>query len=150
MNLEPILQEYSIYATLTGILGGFAIAAVMQLVESERRSKLVTALTIIFSTATFMFLLALLVFVVSYAVITETSTSITASMFTQLSLLGALALYDTFAAVFVLLTGIGLAGWVRSKATGVITTVLASVFSCLSLLALIWAFQILGSVPITG
>jgi len=150
MNLDPVLQEYSIYATLTGILGGFAVAAVMQLVESERRGKLVTALTIIFSIATFMFLLALLVFVVSYAVITETYTTITDEMFTQLSFLAALALYDTFGAVFVLLAGIGLAGWVRSKATGIVTTILAAVFMCMSLSALIWVFQILGSAATTG
>ncbi len=81
---------------LVGILGGFAFAAVIQLVAIA---------TILFSIATFMFLLALLAFVLSYAVVTETNT-----IFYAPGSLGAYALFDTYGAVFVLLFGIGLAG----------------------------------------
>jgi uncharacterized membrane protein len=139
MTVDLVLQENGIFATLVGILGGFSFAAVMQLIESPRKGKLATALTILFSLVTFMFLLALLVFVVTYAVVAETNQT-----FTELATLGAYALFDTYAAIFLLLAGIGLAGWVRSKATGIVTTIFALIFMCLSLLALFWLFQVLG------
>jgi len=128
------------YATLVGILGGFAFAAVIQLIAMEKKGKLITATTILFSIATFMFLLALLAFVLSYAVVAETNTT-----FYALGMLGAYALFDTYGAVFVLLTGIGLAGWIRSKATGIATTILALIFSCLSGATIVFAFNVLGT-----
>ena len=119
MTVDLILQENGMYATLVGILGGFAFSAVVQLISMEKKGKLITAATILFSIATFMFLLALLAFVLSYAVVAEANTTLYA-----LGTLGAYALFDTYGAVFVLLTGIGLAGWIRSKATGIATTIL--------------------------
>jgi hypothetical protein len=138
MTVDLVLQENGIFGTLVGILGGFAFAAVMQLVESQKKEKLVTTLTILFSLAAFMFLLALLVFVVTYAVVAETN-----QLFPDLATLGAYALLDTYAAVFILLASVGLAGWIRSTATGITTTVLALIFMCLSLMALIWLFKVL-------
>jgi|GEM_PF-6003034 len=90
----------------------------------EKKGKLITAAAILFSIATFMFLLALLAFVLGYAVVAETNTT-----FYALGTLGAYALFDTYGAVFVLLSGIGLAGWIRSKATGI--AILALIFTCL-------------------
>ncbi len=145
MTVDLVLQEYGMYATLVGILGGFSFAALMQLIESSKKGKLVTALTILFSLATFMFLLALLVFVVTYAVVAESN-----RLFPELATLGAYALFDTYAAVFILLASVGLAGWIRSKAMGIITTVLATIFICLSLMALIWLFQVLGLAMMYG
>ena len=88
-----------------GILGGLAFAAVVQLIAMKKKGELITAVTILFSMATFMFLLALLAFVLGYAVVAETNTT-----FSALGTLGAYALFDTYGAVFVLLSGIGLAG----------------------------------------
>lgn len=101
------------YATLVGILGGFAFTAVIQFIAVEKKGKFITAATVLFSIATFIFLLALLAFVLSYAVVAETNTT-----FYALGTLGAYALFDTYGVVFVLLFGIGLAGWIRSKQPG--------------------------------
>ncbi len=141
MIVDLVLQENGMYATLVGILGGFAFAAVVQLIAMEKKGKLITAATILFSIATFMFLLALLVFVLSYAVVAETNT-----LFYALGTLGAYALFDTYGAVFVLLAGIGLAGWIRSRATGIATTILALIFSCLSGATIVYVFSVLGTV----
>ncbi len=141
MIVDLVLQENGMYATLVGILGGFAFAAVIQLIAMEKKGKLITATAILFSIATFMFLLALLAFVLIYAVVAETNTT-----FYALGTLGAYALFDTYGAVFVLLAGIGLAGWIRSKATGIATTILALIFSCLSGATIVYAFSILGTV----
>ncbi len=140
MIVDNVLQENGMYATLVGILGGFAFSAVVQLISQEKKGKLITASTIIFSIATFMFLLALLAFVLIYAVVAETNTT-----FTTLGMLGVYALLDTYGAIFVLLAGIGLAGWMRSKATGVATTILAIIFSCLSAATIFYAFSVLGT-----
>ena len=102
MIVDLVLQENGMYATLVGILGGFAFAAVIQLIAMEKKGKLITATAILFSIATFMFLLALLAFVLIYAVVAETNTT-----FYALGTLGAYALFDTYGAVFVLLAGIG-------------------------------------------
>lgn len=141
MNVDLVLQENGMYATLVDILGGFAFAAVVQLIVMEKKGKLITAATILFSIATFMFLLALLVFVLSYTVVAETNLT-----FYAFRNFGAYALFDTYGAAFVLLTGIGLAGWIRSKATGIATTSLALIFSCLSGATIIFAFNVLGTV----
>ncbi len=141
MIIDNVLQENGMYATLVGILGGFAFAAVVQFIAMEKKGKLITAATILFSIATFMFLLALLAFVLIYAVVAETNTT-----FYALGLLGVYALFDTYGAIFVLLAGIGLAGWIRSKPTGIATTVLALIFSCLSGATIVYAFSVLGTV----
>ena len=141
MIVDNVLQENGMYATLVGILGGFAFAAVVQFVAMEKKGKLITATTILFSVATFMFLLALLAFVLIYAVVAETNTT-----FYALGMLGVYSLFDTYGAIFVLLAGIGLAGWIRSKPTGIATTVLAVIFSCLSGATIVYAFSVLGTV----
>jgi len=141
MTVDLVLQENGIYATLVGILGGFAFATLMQLIEMEKKGKVVTATTILFAIATFMFLLALLAFVLVYAVVAETNMT-----FHNLGTLGAYALFDTYGAIFVLLAAIGLAGWIRSKAAGIATTILALIFSCLSGAVFIYVFKVLASV----
>ena len=144
MTVDLVLQENGIYATLAGILGGFAFATLITLFEMEKKGKLITATTILFAIATFMFLLALLAFVLIYAVVAETNMT-----FYNLGTLGAYALFDAYGAIFVLLAGIGLAGWIHSKATGVATTILTLVFSCLSGVVIIYVFKVLASVAIT-
>jgi len=140
MIVDLVLQENGMYATLVGILGGFAFAAVVQFIAMEKKGNLITSATVLFSIATFMFLLALLAFVLIYAVVAETNMT-----FYALGILGVYALFDTYGAIFVLLAGIGLAGWIRSKATGIATTILALIFSCLSGATIVYAFNVLGT-----
>lgn len=125
--MDNALQEISQLATLAGLLGGFGFTAIIQLLSIERKGRLVTATIIVFSTATLMFLLALLMFVLTFSAATELG-EITES----LGRLGTNGLLISFAAIFILEAGIGLAGWIRSKATGIVTTILAAVTVCLT------------------
>ncbi len=127
MTLDNYLQETAALATLAGILAGFAISAVVQFLATERESKLITASIVIFSAATLMFLYALLVFILLFAAAAEQNT-----IPTQLENLGNYALLVIFAAVYIFLSGIGLAGWIRSRIAGVITTTLALITACLT------------------
>ncbi|MGC8856771.1 MAG: hypothetical protein ACP5QU_08235 [Anaerolineae bacterium] len=132
MTLDNYLQETAALATLAGILSGFAFSAVVQFLATERESKLITAAIVVFSAATLMFLYALLVFILLFAAAAEQN-----SIPTQLEYLGNYALLVIFAAVYIFLSGIGLAGWIRSRLAGAITTTLALITACLTSLAIL-------------
>lgn len=125
--MENVLQELSQLATLAGLLGGFGFTAVIQLLSMERKGKVVTATILIFSIATLMFLLALLMFILTFSAVVELN-----ALPETLTNLGTYGLLIALIAVFVLETGIGLAGWIRSKATGLATTILAIIVMCLT------------------
>ena len=132
MTLDSYLQETGALATLAGILAGFAISAVIQLLSTDKPGKLATATIITFSASTMMFLFSLIVFVLLFAAAAETNT-----VQTQLDGLGNCALLVIFGAVFLFLTSLALAGWIRSKETGIATTVLALITMCLTGLAIV-------------
>jgi hypothetical protein len=131
MTLDNYLQETAALATLAGILAGFAISAVIQLLSTDKQGKLMTATIITFSVSTVMFLYSLIVFVLVFAAGAEMN-----AVPTQAEGLGNSALLVVFGAVFCFLAGIGLAGWTRSKSTGIATTVLALITMCLTGIAI--------------
>ena len=118
-------------ATLTGILGGFAFAAVLQLVSNENESKLYTATIITFSLSTVMLLYSLIVFVLLFAAAAELNI-----VPIDLDGLGTSALIVVVGAVLIFLVGIAMTGWIRSKTAGIITTALAIITTCMVLIAL--------------
>jgi hypothetical protein len=136
MTVENYLAEAGAIATLAGILAGFAISAVIQLLSTNTEGKLVTATIVTFSASTVMFLYPLIVFVLVFAATAEQNRIIE-----QLDVLGTIALLVLFAAVFVFMAGIGLAGWIRSRATGILTTAFAVITMCLTSIAI---FQVLS------
>ena len=127
MTLESYLQEAGALATLAGILAGFAISAVVQLLSTDKQGKLTTATIVTFSASTVMFLYSLIVFVLLFAAAAERNI-----IPAELDNLGNYALLVIFGAVFVFLAGIGLAGWIRSKAAGIATTIFALITMCLT------------------
>ena len=127
MTLDNYLQEAGALATLAGILAGFAISAVVQLLSTDKPGKLITATIITFSASTVMLLYSLIVFVLLFAAAAEQN-----AIPTKLESLGTYALLIIFGAVFVFLAGIGLAGWIRSKAAGIATTIFALITMCLT------------------
>ena len=137
MTLDSYLQETAALATLAGILAGFAISAVIQLLSTDKPGKIATATIITFSASTMMFLYSLIVFVLLFAAAAETNT-----IPTQLDGLGNSALLVILGAVFLFLTGLALAGWIRSKATGIATTVLALITMCLTGIAIVSVFSV--------
>ncbi len=132
MTLDSYLQEAGALATLAGILAGFAISAVVQLLSSDKQGKLTTVTIVVFSASTVMFLYSLLVFVLLFAAAAEQN-----AVPAKLDNLGTYALLVVFGAVFVFLAGIGLTGWIRSKAAGVATTILALITMCLTSVAIV-------------
>jgi hypothetical protein len=131
MDIGNLLQEYNQIATLVGILAGFAFSAVIQLISTDKPGKITTAAIIVFSISTTMFLFALFAFVLGAAAIAELNREIT-------ELEGWLGY--TFAVAYLglnlFLVGVGLTGWIRSRITGIITTVFALITFCM----IAWVF----------
>jgi hypothetical protein len=73
-----------------------------------------------------MFLYSLIVAVLSFSAAAELNT-----IPTELDNLNVGALLTMFAAIYIFVAGIGLAGWIRSRIAGILTTVLAVISTCL-------------------
>lgn len=126
MSVDNYLQEAGAIATLAGILAGFGISAVIQLLATDRRDRVITATIVIFAASTVMFLYSLIVSVLSFAAAAELNK--VPSGLDGINISGLLVL---FGAVYVFLAGIGTSGWIRSKVAGIFTTVFALISSCL-------------------
>jgi len=131
MTVENYLAEAGALATLAGLLAGFCVSAVIQFLTMENKSKLVTAAIITFSTSTVMFLYSLIVSIMLFAAAAELY-----RIPTEREGLSIWAFLVLVGAIFVFLGGIGLAGWIRSRAAGIITTVLAVIGMCFTASAL--------------
>jgi hypothetical protein len=126
MTLENYLQETGAFATLTGIMAGFALSAVIQLLTANIKGRLTTAAIVVFAASTVMFLYTLVVSVMSFAAAAELN-----EVPVGLDNLNIGALLIMFAAFFVFLTGIGISGWIRSRVTGILTSLFAGISMCL-------------------
>jgi len=131
MTVENYLQETGAFATLAGILGGFAFSAVVQLLTNDNKSKLYTSTIVVFSASTVMFLYSLVVFVLIFAATAELNT-----VLPELDSLGTSALLIIVGAVMVFLAGIAMTGWIRSRNAGIATTVASVITMCLIIFTL--------------
>lgn len=128
MTLENYLQEAGALATLSGILAGFAFSAVVQFLASEREGKLYTALIVVFSVSTLMFLFSLITFIMGFATAAELNDIPPSS----LDWIGVSSFLILIGAVYLFLAGIGMAGWMRSRAAGIATTIFSLITMCLT------------------
>lgn len=126
MSVENILQEYNQIATLAGILAGFAFSAVIQLLSVDRPGRLMTAVLIIFSLSSMMFLFTLFAFVLNASAIAELDKEVE-----ELSGWSAIAFVIAMLGLYLFLFGVGLTGWLRSRVTGILTTLAAVITFCL-------------------
>lgn len=126
MTVENYLAEAGALAGLAGVLAGFSLAAVVQLLTAGNGGKLVTAGIVVFSAASVMFLYSLIVAVLSFSAAAELN-----DIPIALDNLNTGALLILFAAVYVFVGGIGMAGWLRSRVAGILTTVFAGISTCL-------------------
>jgi hypothetical protein len=126
MTVENYLAETAALAGLAGIMAGFSLAAVIQLLTAAGGGKLITAGIVVFSAASVMFLYELIVAVLSLSAAAEL-----ARVPTELDNLNVGALLIMFGAIYVFIVGIGMAGWMRSRVAGIITTIFALVSTCL-------------------
>jgi hypothetical protein len=126
MTVNNYLAETAALAGLAGIMAGFSLAAVVQLLTAAGGGRLATAGIVVFSAASVMFLYELIVAVLSLSAAAEL-----ARVPTELDNLNVGALLIMFAAIYVFIGGIGLAGWMRSRIAGLLTTIFALISTCL-------------------
>lgn len=126
MTIENYLAETAALAGLAGIMAGFSLAAVIQLLTASINGRLATAGVVVFSAASVMFLYSLIVAVLSLSAAAELG-----RVPTELDNLNVGALLIIFAAIYVFVGGIGLAGWLRSRTAGILTTIFAVISICL-------------------
>lgn len=137
MTLENYLAEAGALAGLTGILAGFAMSAVIQLLTANDGKKITTATIVVFAAASVMFLFPLIVSVLSFSAATELNT-----IPSDLDIPNQIALLIMFAAIYVFIAGIGLAGWIRSRTAGILTTIFGLISMCLVSYALDAVFSL--------
>ena len=125
MTVENYLAEAGALASLAGILAGFSLAAVIQLLTASDRGKLGTAGVVVFSAAAVMFLYSLIVAVLSFSAAAELN-----RVPTELDTLNTGALLVTFAATDIFIGGVGVAGWMKSRTAGILTTIIAAIAIC--------------------
>lgn len=126
MTIENYLAEAAALAGLAGIMAGFSLAAVVQLLTASADGRLATAGIVVFSAASVMFLYSLIVAVLSLSAAAEL-----ARVPTELDNLNTGALLIMFGAIYVFIGGIGMAGWIRSRSAGILTTIFALISACL-------------------
>jgi hypothetical protein len=126
MTVENYLAETAALAGLAGIMAGFSLAAVVQLLTANTGGRLMTAGIVVFSAASVMFLYSLIVAVLSLAAAAELG-----RVPSELDNLNVGALLIMFAAIYVFISGIGMAGWMRSRSAGILTTIFAVISVCL-------------------
>jgi hypothetical protein len=126
MTIENYLAEAGALAGLAGVLAGFSLAAVIQLITLNNGGKLATAGIVVFSAASVMFLYSLIVAVLSFSAAAELN-----RVPAELDNLNVGALLITFGAIYVFVGGIGMAGWMRSRTAGILTTTFALISTCL-------------------
>lgn len=132
MEIEKSLQEAGQYITLASVLGGFAFAAVIELLVSDKKGKLANTIIAMFSTSALMFLYSLLSYVLIYSALLVDNAALDV-----LTRTGAMALVIIFIAIFLLIASIGAAGWLHSKPVGIATTVAATIFICATLITIV-------------
>lgn len=131
MTVENYLAEVGALATLAGLLAGFGLTAVIQFLSIENKTRLVTASVIVFSASTVMFTYSLIVSILMFAATAELN-----RIPDELDSLSLWAFLILIGAIFIFLAGIGTAGWIRSRTTGIITTVFSLISICLTASAL--------------
>ena len=126
MTVENYLAEAAALAGLAGIMAGFSLAAVVQLLPTLSGERLATAAIVVFSAASVMFLYSLIVAVLSLSAAAELG-----RIPTELENLNVGALLIMFAAIYVFIGGIGMAGWMRSRTAGILTSLFGVISACL-------------------
>lgn len=132
MTVENYLAEAGALASLAGVLAGFSLAAVVQLLAASNGGRLITAGVVVFSAASVMFLYSLIVAVLSFSAAAELN-----RVPIELDNLNTVALLILFAAIYVFVGGVGMAGWIRSRLAGILTTIFAVFSSCLITYAIV-------------
>ncbi|MCS6774326.1 MAG: hypothetical protein NZ693_09500 [Thermoflexales bacterium] len=136
--VEITIEQNNQFATLSGILAGFAFAAVVELLGTER-TRLLNTLIALFGASSLLFILALFIYTLTNAVVVELKDNETPAnqVIQGLSGLGVAGFFAQYFGLALLLTGISLSGWVRSRVLGLLTTILGMSALCATLAVLV-------------
>lgn len=126
MTVDNYLAEAGMFVGLAGVLAGFSLAAVIQLLTANQSGNLATAAIAIFAASSLMFLYGLIVAMSSFAAAAELN-----RVPTELTNISVTAFLSMVGAIYVFIGGIGLLGWLRSRTTGLLTTIFAVISACL-------------------
>ena len=124
------------YAFLTSVLAGFALTAAIELVGLGKRARLATFAIALFLLSSLLSVVCTCLFVMVLASLLAPPGYPSASEKWVTHLLGGSGVLP-FAGVVLFLMGIGLVGWLRSRALGAFTTLTAGLSLCL-LVYLMW------------
>jgi hypothetical protein len=122
--MQTLADQANQFATLAGILGGLTLAVIVELFLAGDKRKLVTAMTLIFCVATFIFLFSMVANMLIVTAATELK-----EVHLSISYFSVFTLFVTLGGVQALLIGLGLAGWLHSKLIGIVTAILALITS---------------------
>jgi hypothetical protein len=125
MTVENYLAEAGMFVGLAGVLAGFSLAAVIQLLTANVSGKLATAAIVIFAASSLMFLYGLLVAMSAFAAAAELN-----RVPTELNNISVTAFLSMVGAIYVFIGGIALLGWLRSRTAGLLTTLFAVLSAC--------------------
>ena len=131
-----ILEVLKQWSFLSSVLAGFAIAAAIELISLGQKRPLVTAAMAMFLISSVMLTAATFVFVLVMAGVLGSPGFPPLSEAWVVHFVGGIGVIP-LAALLLFLVGIGLVGWIHSKALGIITTTSAVVAFALVLWALL-------------
>ena len=126
MTVDHYLAEAGMFVGLAGVLAGFSLVAVIQLLTANQSGNLATAAIAIFAASSLMFLYGLIVAMSSFAAAAELN-----RVPIELTNISVTAFLSIVGAIYVFIGGIGLLGWLRSRTTGLLTTIFAVISACL-------------------
>ncbi len=126
MSAENLANLFSQSIFLSGLLAGFAITVVVQLIALEKSNAIISSSisVFIFSSATLVVTTVAFVYMLTALIGAPGARQPTTESLVELGVgLGFLLLLGLFA----FLIGIGLIGWIHSKVVGIISSVIAGI-----------------------
>jgi len=124
MYAQTISRVLDQIVLLSGLLVGFSFAGIVSLTAMREKTRVASATIVAFLTSAALLLYAAMAGTLTLAYPLE---SLGAAQFDRIARVYPLLLWPFRLGLLAFLTGIGLAGWIRSKRVGLVSTVLALV-----------------------
>jgi uncharacterized membrane protein YdfJ with MMPL/SSD domain len=113
-------------AFISGLMAGFSLSVAVQVIRSEDKSNLAVGTFILFTVTSLLFLIALYIDValsIRIAGVNEFSTE----LLERISYVRAIGTSAATSALFLFIVSIGMIGWMQSRLSGIVTSVVAMI-----------------------
>ncbi|MGY8861319.1 MAG: hypothetical protein ACKVJ2_01660 [Pseudomonadales bacterium] len=113
-------------AFISGLMAGFSLSVAVQVIRSEDKSNLTVGTFILFTVTSLLFLIALYIDValsLRIAGVNEFSTE----LLERISYVRTIGTSAATSALFLFIVSIGMIGWMQSKLSGIVTSVVAMI-----------------------